>query len=69
MTPSPLTPTRSESISSAALEQSMPQPSSAKIFRIAGVGVAFTAKYSRNPGFQAKAALRRRALARMPASS
>ena len=37
----------SESISSVMEEQSQPQPSSCKTFRMPGVGVAFTAKYSR----------------------
>ena len=36
-------------------EQSAPQSIDSRILKIAGVGVAFTAKYSRNPGFQAKA--------------
>ena len=36
---------------------------------MAGLGVAFTAKYSLNPSFQAKAAFSARAAARMPASS
>ena len=36
---------------------------------MAGVGVAFTAMYSRKPGFQAKAAFSRRAFSRMPFSS
>ena len=50
-------------------EQSTPQPSSFKIFRMAGVGVAFTAKYSRNPLFQENALYRFRAVSRIPFSS
>ena len=69
ITRSPVTPTRSDSISSAGLEQSMPQPSSANSDRIAGVGVALTAKYSRNPGFQSNAAFSRRAFSRIERSS
>ena len=54
----PVNPQRSESISSVREEQSTPQPSSRRSFKMAGVGVALTAKYSRKPGFQAKAACR-----------
>ena len=58
-----------ESISSVREEQSAPQPSSRRIFKMAGLGVAFTAKYSLKPGFQAKAAFNRRAFSLMPFSS
>ena len=44
---SPVTPHFSAISSSASEEQSQPQPSSFKSFKMAGVGVAFTAKYSR----------------------
>ena len=47
MMSSPVMPHRSDIISSVREEQSQPQPSSCRIFRIAGVGVALTAKYSR----------------------
>ena len=40
-----------------------------RIFMSVGFGVAFTAKYSRNPGFQAKASFTACAFFRMPASS
>ena len=66
---SPVTPHRSAIKSSVREEQSQPHPSSRRSFKMAGVGVAFTAKYSRNPGFQAKAACSRRAFSRMPRSS
>ena len=65
----PRKPQRSASISSVRLEQSAPQPSARSVFRMVGLGVALTAKYSRNPGFQEKAALSRRAFSRMPFSS
>ena len=65
----PRKPHFSASISSVRLEQSAPQPSSRRMFSSLGVGVALTAKYSLKPLFQAKAAQRRRALARMPDSS
>ena len=42
----PRKPQRSDIISSHREEQSTPQPSSRRIFRIWGFGVAFTAKYS-----------------------
>ena len=58
----PVNPQRSESISSVREEQSTPQPSSRRSFKMAGVGVALTAKYSRKPGFQAKAACSFRAV-------
>ena len=44
---SPVMPQRSDIISSVREEQSQPQPSSCSSFKMAGVGVAFTAKYSR----------------------
>ena len=47
--------------SSKGREQSPPQPSSLRIFNRCGLGVALTAKCSRKPSHQAKAALRRRA--------
>ena len=50
ITLSPFIPESSESISSGALEQSAPQPSSERIFKIYGLGHAFTAKCSRNFG-------------------
>ena len=46
---SPPKPQRSLIMSSVSEEQSTPQPSSFRIFRMRGVGVAFTAKYSRKP--------------------
>ena len=48
-------PQRSLIINSVKEEQSVPHPSSFKILRIAGVGVAFTAKYSLNPSFHENA--------------
>ena len=65
----PAKPTASLSISSVREEQSTPQPSSRRIFKMAGLGRALTAKYSLKPLFQLKASLIRRALARMPFSS
>ena len=65
----PRKPHFSASISSVRLEQSAPQPSSRRTLRMVGLGVAFTAKYSLNPGFQEKAAFSRRAFSRMPLSS
>ena len=65
----PRKPQRRTSISSTRLEQSTPQPSSPSSFKMPGVGVAFTAKYSLNPLFQAKAAFIRRAFSRIPRSS
>ena len=44
---SPVMPHRSEIINSVMEEQSQPQPSSCSSFSRAGVGAAFTAKYSR----------------------
>ena len=69
MMSSPTLPAASASTSSASEEQSLPKPSSRRIFIRWGFGVAFTAKYSWNPAFQAKAFLSRRAFARMAASS
>ena len=42
----PVKPQRSDIISSVREEQSVPQPSSRRIFKMVGLGVAFTAKYS-----------------------
>ena len=47
MMSSPVMPHRSAITSSEREEQSQPQPSSWSSFKMAGVGVAFTAKYSR----------------------
>ena len=66
---SPSSPRTSASMSSVSLEQSTPQPYSARMEMSAGLGVALTAKYSRKPGFHEKAASSRSALARIPASS
>ena len=65
----PTKPDASLSISSVSEEQSTPHPSSRKILRMNGFGVAFTAKYSLKPGFHANAAFRARAVRRIPASS
>ena len=65
----PEKPQRWDIISSVSEEQSTPQPSSRRSLSSWGLGVAFTAKNSRKPGFQAKAALTRRAFSRMPFSS
>ena len=54
---------------SGALAQSQPQPRECSRRRIAGVGVALTAKYSLNPGFQEKALYRSVTHFLMPASS
>ena len=62
-------PRASDSISSVREEQSTPHPSSCRIFRINGFGVAFTAKYSRYPLFQEKAFFKALAFSRMPFSS
>ena len=66
---SPVIPHASESISSVSEEQSVPQPTEASSFKINGLGVALTAKNSRNPGFQENARYRRSAFSRMPFSS
>ena len=65
----PLKSQASDIISSVMEEQSVPQPSSFKIFKIYGFGVAFTAKYSLNPLFHEKAAFTLRAFSRIPFSS
>ena len=65
----PVKPQRWDIISSVREAQSVPQPSSRRIFRMAGVGVALTAKYSLKPGFQEKACITFRAFSRMPFSS
>src|SRR5699024_251083 len=44
-------------------------PSSCKILRMYGLGVALTAKYSLKPLFQANASFTRRAFSRIPFSS
>lgn len=49
MISSPVNPSLSDIISSVSDEQSVPHPSSFKIRRIVGFGVAFTAKNSLNP--------------------
>ena len=56
-------------VSSVALEQSTPQPSWRRMRRMAGLGKAFTAKYSLKSGHQAKAWFSARAVRRMPPSS
>ena len=56
-------------INSVKEEQSVPHPSSCKILRIAGVGVAFTAKYSLNPSFHENALYKSRAVCLIPFSS
>ena len=65
----PEKPHASDIISSVSEEQSTPQPSSCKIFKMNGFGVAFTAKYSLKPLFHANAFWRLRARSRMPFSS
>ena len=65
----PSNPQRSDIISSVKDEQSVPHPSSFKIFKIVGFGVAFTAKYSLNPLFHENAFFKRSAFARIPFSS
>ena len=62
-------PQRSLIINSVKEEQSVPHPSSFKILRIAGVGVAFTAKYSLNPSFHENALYKSRAVCLIPFSS
>ena len=69
MTSSPTLPTASARTSSAMEEQSLPKPSSRRIFIRWGFGVAFTAKYSRKPLFHANAFLSRFAFARMASAS
>ena len=46
ITSRPENPQAAARVSSVSLEQSTPQPSSFKIRRMAGLGRAFTAKYS-----------------------
>jgi len=65
----PVNPTTSDIINSVRDEQSTPQPSSLTMRRIEGFGVAFTAKYSRNPGFHENARCNRRRFSLMPFSS
>ena len=65
----PTIPHRSDIISSVKEEQSVPHPSSAKIFKIVGFGVAFTAKYSLNPLFHENALYKSLAVFLIPASS
>ena len=69
ITASPLMPVASASRSSGSELQSAPNPSSMRIFMMKGFGHAFMAKKFWKAGFHAKARFRRRALARMPASS
>ena len=69
MISSPDMPMASASISSHSLEQSTPQPQSRSMSMRAGLGVAFTAKYSLKPRFHAKASSTRFAFSRMPLSS
>ena len=66
---SPVIPMASLSISSVLEEQSQPQPYSLKISIRYGLGVAFTAKYSRKPGFHANASFTACAFSRIPFSS
>ena len=56
-------------INSGTDAQSAPQPSSASNLRMAGVGVALTAKYSQKPGFHEKARYNSCTQRRIPASS
>ena len=65
----PSNPQRSDIISSVKDEQSVPHPSSLKIFKIVGFGVAFTAKYSLNPLFHENALYNPLAVSRIPFSS
>ena len=69
MIPSPVTPISCDSSSSGSELQSVPKPSSFRIFMMKGLGQALTAKYSLKPAFQANAAFSLRALIRMPLSS
>ena len=69
MISSPEKPQASDSISSVMEEQSVPQPHSFKSCKINGLGVAFTAKYSLNPLFQANACFSFIAFSRIPFSS
>ena len=65
----PAKPAAFASMSSVKDEQSQPQPSSRRIFKRKGLGVAFTAKYSLKPLFQEKASYSRLAFSRIPFSS
>ena len=65
----PLTPHASAITSSVEVAQSQPQPMSARRRSIAGVGVAFTAKYSRKPWFQENASRSARTRDRIVRSS
>ena len=65
----PSKPWESASISSVSDAQSHPQSYSFKMSRMNGFGVAFTAKYSRNPGFHANASFTAFAFSRIPFSS
>ena len=65
----PVKPQASAILNSTLDEQSTPQPSSFKIRKIAGLGVALMAKYSLKPGFQEKALYSFRAVSRIPFSS
>ena len=56
-------------ISSVMEEQSVPQPYSFKIFKIKGLGVAFTAKYSLYPLFHENASFNCLAFSLIPFSS
>ena len=62
----PSKPWESASISSVSDAQSHPQSYSFKMSRMNGFGVAFTAKYSRNPGFHANACFTAFAFSRIP---
>ena len=65
----PVMPSERAIISSVSLEQSAPHPYSRKMEISRGLGLAFTAKYSLNPGFHAKASRMASIFLRMPASS
>ena len=65
----PEKPQASLIINSVKEEQSTPQPSSRRIFKRNGFGVALTAKYSLKPLFHENASLTRRAFSRIPFSS
>ncbi len=69
MISSPRAPRLRARSSSVSELQSKPKPRSRMISRIAGLGRALTAKYSRKPGMPEKAACTWRPVARMPASS
>jgi hypothetical protein len=69
MIASPAIPAFAASKSSGSELQSAPSPSARKIFRMYGLGVALTAKYSLNPATQPNARWSARALARIARSS